>query len=82
MIILVLFIVLGLGHVLIRIRPIWHTRLVKVTICRVSNIRVKRGRGVIWNIIKIEKIIVISHVTQEMSKRKKEKQTNTQKRKI
>ena len=29
----------------IRIRPIWHTWLVKVMICRVGNIRVKRGRG-------------------------------------
>ena len=39
--------VLGLGHVLIRIRPIRYTRLVKVMICRIGNIRVKRGQGVI-----------------------------------
>ena len=45
MIIPFLFIVLGLGHVLIRIRSIRHTRLVKVIICRVGNIR-KRGQDV------------------------------------
>jgi len=44
MIISVLFIVLGLGHVLIRIRPTQHAWLVKVMICLVGNIRVKRGR--------------------------------------
>ena len=31
-----------IGHILIRIRPIWHTRLVKVMICRVGNIRIER----------------------------------------
>ena len=76
MIIPVLFIILGLGHVLIRIRPIWQTRLVKVMICWVGNIR-KRGWCVIWITIKIEKIVVISHITQEMSKSIK-KQTNEQ----
>ena len=50
--------------------------LVKVMICRVGNIR-KRGRGVTWITIKIGKI-VISHITQEMSKSNKVKQTNTQ----
>ena len=47
-------------------------------ICRVGNIQ-KRGRDVTWIIIKIKKIVVISHITQEMSKINKEKQTNTQK---
>jgi len=46
-------------------------------ICRVGNIR-KRGRGVTWITIKIEKIVVISHITQEMSNTNKEKQTNKQ----
>ena len=46
-------------------------------ICRVGNIQ-KRGQGVTWITIKIEKIVVISHITQEMSKRNKEKQTNKQ----
>ena len=48
--------------ILIRIRPIRHTRLVKVMIYWVGNIQ-KRGRGVIWITIKIGKIIVISHIT-------------------
>ena len=46
-------------------------------ICWVGNIR-KRGRGVIWINIKIEKIIVISHITQEMSNTNKEEQKNKQ----
>ena len=46
--------------ILIQIRPIRHTRLVKVMICRIGNI-CKRGWGVIWITIKIEKIIVIIH---------------------
>ena len=47
-------------------------------ICRVGNIQ-KRGRGVTWIIIKIEKIVVISHITQEMSKiNQKNKQINKQ----
>ena len=36
------------GHILIRIRPIWHTWLVRVMKCRVDNIRVKRGRSEVW----------------------------------
>ena len=56
---------------MIQMRPIWHTRLVKIMICLVGNIR-KRGRGVIWITIKIEKIIIISHITQEMSNTNKE----------
>ena len=68
---------IGTGHVLIRIRPIRHTKLVKVIICLVGNIR-KRGRGVTWITIKIRKIIVISHITQKMSNTSKEKQTNKQ----
>ena len=67
---------LGACVILIRIRPIRHTMLVKVMIYRVSNIR-KRG-CVIWITIKIEKIVVISHITQEMSNTNKEKQTNKQ----
>ena len=78
MIVPVMFIVLGLGYILIRIRPIWHTWLVKVMICRVGN-RVKRGWDEIWITIKIEKIIVINHITQEMLKTNKEnKQINKQ----
>jgi len=77
MIIPVLFIALGLGHVLIQIRPIRHTWLVKVMICRVGNIRVKKDQDVIWITIKIEKIIVIRHITQKMSKTsKKNKESN------
>ena len=47
------------------------TRLVKVMKCQVGNIR-KRGRGVIWITIKIEKNIVISYITQEISNTNKE----------
>ena len=54
---------LGAWVTLIRIRPIRHTRLVKVMICRVGNIR-KKGWCVIWITIKIEKIVAISHITQ------------------
>ena len=68
---------LGAWVILIRIRPIRHTRLVKVMICRVDNIR-KKGQGVIRITIKIEKIIVITHITQKMSNTNKEKQTNKQ----
>ena len=46
-------------------------------IYRVDNIR-KRGQGVIWITIKIGKIIVISHITQEMLNTNKEKQINKQ----
>ena len=67
----------GAWVILIRIRSIWHTRLVKIMICRVGNIR-KRGRGIIRIIIKIGKIIVISHITQKMSNTNKEKQRNKQ----
>ena len=49
-------------------------------ICRVGNIR-KRGWGVTYITIKIGKIIVISHITQEISKSNKEKQTNKKKKK-
>ena len=57
----------------IQIRPLRHTRLVKVMICRVGNIR-KRGWCVIWITIEIRIIVVISHITQENTN--KEKQTN------
>ena len=43
----------------------------------VGNIR-KRSQGVTWITIKIVKIIVISHITQEMSNTNKEKQTKKQ----
>ena len=46
-------------------------------ICRIGNIR-KKGQGVIWIIIKIGKIVIISHITQEMSKINKEKRTYKQ----
>jgi len=46
-------------------------------ICRVGIIQ-KRGQGVIRITINIEKIIVISHITQEMSNTNKEKQTKKQ----
>ena len=58
---------MGAWVIFIRIRPFWHTRLVKVMICRVGNIR-KRG-CVIW--IKIGKIVVICHITQTQTKKKK-----------
>ena len=44
------------------VRPIRHTRLVKVMICRVGNIR-KKGQGVTRITIKVEKIVIISHIT-------------------
>ena len=74
----VFFIILGVEHVLIRIRSIRHTWLVKIMIYRVGKIR-KSGRGVTWITIKIEKIVVISHITQETSNTNKEKQTNKKK---
>jgi len=49
-------------------------------ICRVGNIP-KKVRGVTWITIKIGKIIVMSHITQEMSKSNKEKQRNKQTKK-
>ena len=55
-----------------------HFLLPIIMICRVGNIR-KRGRGVIYITIKIEKNIVISHITQEMSTQtKKNKQISKQ----
>ena len=45
---------------MIQIRPIQHTWLVKVMKCQVGVIR-KRSRGVIWTTIKVEKIVVIIH---------------------
>jgi len=47
-------------------------------ICRVGNIQ-ERGRGVTWITIKVGNIIVISHITKEMSKSNKEKQTKRKK---
>ena len=47
----VLFIILELGHILIRIKPIKYTWLVKVMKYPVGNIRVKRGRSEIWSTI-------------------------------
>ena len=69
---------LGAWVILIRIRPIRHTRLVKIMICRVGNIR-NRGRGVTWITIKIGKIVVTSHITQDYQKQTKNKQINKQK---
>ena len=69
----------GTWVILIRIRPIRHTRLVKVMICRVGNIR-KRVWCVIWIIIEIEKIVIIGHITQWNTNKKKEKQTNKQRK--
>ena len=63
---------IGTGVCMIQIRPIRHTRLVKVMICLFGNIR-KRGWGVIWISIKIERIIVINHIIQKMSNTNKEK---------
>ena len=60
----------GAWVIFIRIRPFWHTRLVKVMICQVGNIQ-KRGWCVIW--IKIGKIIIICHITQTQTKEKKKK---------
>ena len=67
---------IGAWVVLIRIsliRCIWLVHIVKNL---VGIIRVKWGA--IWITIKIEKIIVISHITQDLSKSNKEKQTNKQ----
>jgi len=52
-------------------------------ICRVSNIR-KRGWCVIWITIKIGKIVIISHITQEILNTKKQtnKQINKKKSKL
>jgi len=47
-------------------------------ICRVGNIR-NRGRGVTWITIKIGKIVVTSHITQDYQKQTKNKQINKQK---
>ena len=69
---------LGAWVILIRIRPNWHTRLVKVIIYRVGNIQ-KRGQVIIWITIKIEKIIVISHITQENINKETNKQTKEKK---
>ena len=44
-------------------RPIRHTWLVKVLICRVGNIRVKRGRCEEWITICIRIIIIVIHIT-------------------
>ena len=46
-------------------------------ICRVDSIQ-KRDQGKTWIAIKIKKIVVISHITQEISKTNKEKQINKQ----
>ena len=62
----ILFHNIGIGALLIRIRPIRHTRLVG------WKYPSQKRSGVIWIIIKIEKIVVISHITQEMSKINKE----------
>ena len=79
MIIPILFMKLRLGHTLIQIRPTRHTWLVKILLvkvmpCRVGVIRVERGQSRMQIIIKVEKIVVIIHITQELSK-----QTNKRK---
>ena len=76
-VVLVFFIILKLGHVLIRIRAIWDTWLVKVMICQVGNIRVKRGRGEVWITICIGIIVIIIYITKmSKTKIKTSKQTN------
>ena len=50
-------------------------------ICRIGNIR-KGGRGITWITIKIGKLIVISNITQELSKINKEKQANKQEKNL
>jgi len=53
------------------------TYLVKVMICRVGNIRVKRGRGEVWITICIGIIMIIIHITKiSKIKIKTSKQTN------
>jgi len=80
MIVRVLFILLGLGYILIRIRPIWHTWLVGVMKYRVGNIRVKKDRGEVWITIYVRIIIIIIHITKMSKiKNKKSKQTNKEK---
>jgi len=73
MIISILIIITGLGHVLIWMRPTRHTwlakiLLVKVMPCWVAVIRVERGQSKMWIIIKVRKFVVIIHITQELLK--------------
>jgi len=76
----VLFMILGLGHILTWIRPNWHTWFVKVMIYRVDNIRVKRSRYEVWITICIEIIIIVIYIIK-MSKTitKTNKQTDKKK---
>ena len=78
MIISVLFIILGLGHILSRIIPTWHKWLVHVVHSRVGVIQVKWGQGEIWIHINIEKIVVVKIY---FTIYKKNKQTNKQRKK-
>ena len=71
-------------HVLIQIKPIRHTWLVKIMKFWVDNIRIKRGQCEVWITICIGIIVIIIHITK-MSKTKQKqanKQTNKQKKKI
>jgi len=82
MIILILFIILGLGHILIRIKPIRHTLLVKNYEIQVSVIQ-KKGRCVIWIIIKIEKNCCSNPFHTKWQKQtKKNKQTKERKKNL
>jgi len=71
MIIPVLFIILGIWHALIRIRPIMHTWLVKVIKCRVGNIQ-KKGQGKVWITICFGIIVIVIHITKISKKIKKQ----------
>jgi len=67
----IIVIKLGAWVVLIQISPTQCIWLVYIVKNLVGIIRVKWGE--IWFTIKIKKIIIISHITQEMSNTNKEK---------
>jgi len=63
---------IGNGAFIDSIRPIRYTWLIKVMICWVGDIQVKRGRGEVWITICIRIIVIIIHITK-MSKTKTSK---------
>jgi len=73
----VVIVILILFIILIRIRPIRYTLLVKVMKCQVSTIQIKRGQCEVWITIRIGIIVIIIHITK-MSKTKN-KQINKEK---
>jgi len=78
MIIPILFIILELGHILIRIRSIRHTWMLKVMKHGVGNIRVKRDWSEVWITICIGMIVIVIRNTK-CQKTKTNKQIDKQK---